>query len=216
MTRLPGIMGRVGWTTVTRVFALVAVVVVPLLSVAACGAPADPYQPSAAHYGQGALKEFRCITTGAGRQCWGLVPADRGLSDEIRLQKTRVVAGATIEGTLTVTNRDRHPVDLLYRGCRPSYGVAMTNGSAWTSPLFILPCNPHPLVMEPRANKFPVSVVTSYNECMPRGVPLQGGRRCVGRDGTTPPPLPPGKYWVVLVGLTLALPPSPPVLVTLT
>ena len=156
------------------------------------------------------------MTTRAGRDCWGLVPAEKGLSDEIRLDKTRVAAGANIEGTLTVTNRDRHPVELLYHGCRPSYGADLTNGSVGSSTVLILPCDPHPLVMEPGTNRFPVSVFTRYNECMPRVVPLQGRRRCVGPDGTTPPPLPPGKYWVVLVGLTLALPPSLPVLVTLT
>jgi len=73
---------------------------------------------------------------------------------------------------------------------------------------------PFPASVEPGANRFPVSVLTRYNECTPRRAPLQGGPRCVGHDGTKSPPLPPGKYWVVLIGVALALPPSPPVLIT--
>jgi hypothetical protein len=143
------------------------------------------------------------------------LPADKGLSDQVRLRDTRAKAGAVIGGNLVVTNRNRYPVALLYHGCRPAYGIDLTNGAAGSSQLFLLPCNPHPLVITPGTNKFRVSLVTSYNDCVPAGVPLQASRRCLGRDGTTPPPLPPGKYWMVLVGVDLALPPSPPVLVTL-
>jgi len=197
------------WTRLISVGAIVATMGVST----ACG---GHFHVSEGPYGEGSLNKVPCVETQAGRNCGGLLPADRGLSDAIRLDKTTVAAGTRILGTLTVSNHNKRAIDLLYRGCRPSYGVALTNRSGLYGDLFTLPCNPHSLVIEPGSNGFGVVVFTTYDGCAPTGTTTAVQPRCTGYPKAEVPALPPGKYLAVLVGLNLALPPAPPVTVTLT
>jgi hypothetical protein len=209
-----GRMKPVRGNPANRLARLVLVIAFVVL-VAACGGQPRAAQPSAVVYGQGALSAVPCVTAQAGRSCGGLLPANKGLSDRIHLDETRVVAGSRITGTLTVLNRGGGAVDLIYRGCRPSFRVALTDRNGLYGDVFQLPCPLRPLVIEPGANSFPVVVSTTYDSCVPDGPAAPDEPRCTGDLRAMVPPLPPGRYLAVLVGLNLALPPAPPVPVTL-
>jgi len=146
---------------------------------------------------------------------WGLLPSNKGLSDRIHLDETSVVAGSKTNGTLTVVNRGERAIGLSYRGCRPSYRVALTDREGLFGDAFQLPCPRRPLVIEPGPNSFPVVVSTTYDSCVPAGPVAPDQPGCTGGSRAMVPPLPPGRYLAVLVGVNLALPPAPPVPVTL-
>jgi hypothetical protein len=174
--------------------------------VAACGQPA-------VHYGQGELRQLTCSTDKFGtRSCGGLIAAPAGLTDSIHLDKTKVVAGSTVKGTLIVTNASGHTVNLLYRGCRPNYGIALTNGTIIARPAAAASCSRSPLVLKPGVTKLPTYMITTYQSCT-SGPPSPKVPQCAANGNI--PPLPAGRYLAVLDGLDLALPPAQPVPVTL-
>lgn len=184
----------------------VVLMVVSVLA-AACGQPV-------VHYGQGELRQLTCSTDKFGtRSCGGLIAAPAGLTDSIHLDKTRVVAGTTVKGTLIATNASGHTVNLLYRGCRPNYGIALTNGTILASPAFAASCSSAPLVLKPGVTKLPAYMITTYQGCT-SGPPHPPKVPQCAANGSIPP-LPTGRYLAVLDGVDLALPPAQPVPVTL-
>lgn len=196
-------------------WSVVAIVVAGML-IAACGQSHQPVpRRPVVQYGKGELRRLTCQTDNFGtRACGGLIAASPAITDSIHLDKTRVVTGNNIKGTLIVTNASRHTIKLLYRGCRPAYGLALTNGTILASPAFAAICTNVPLTITPGVNKFPVTVSTSYQGCT-RSPEAPGSNlpQCI--DTGEVPPLPPGKYLAALVGLDLALPPPEPVSVML-
>jgi len=183
-----------------------AVLMVVGLLVAACGQPA-------VHYGQGELRQLTCSTDQFGtRSCGGLIAAPAGLTDSIHLDKSRVVAGSTVKGTLIVTNASGHSINLLYRGCRPSYGIALTNGTIIARPAVAASCRSAPLVLNRGETKLSMYMITTYGSCT-SGPPSAKVPQCAANGNI--PPLPSGRYLAVLDGLDLALPPAQPVPVTL-
>jgi len=163
----------------------------------------------------GALGNVPCVTTQAGRSCGGLLPANKGLSDRIHLDETRVVAGSRITGTLTVLNREKEQSDLIYAGAAPRTGWPDRPERLVRGGFHSCPVHSGPLVIEPGANSFPVVVSTTYDSCVPDGPAATDEPRCTGDLGAMVPPLPPGNVPCRAVGLNLALPPAPPVPVTL-
>jgi hypothetical protein len=144
----------------------------------------------------------------------GLLPAWRQIHDRIHLDRTTVVAGSTIKGTLIVTNSARRVVDLA-QGCRPSYVVALSSPTYAPQVAFASTCNHRPFVLHPGRTKLPVKVLTTYLECTE-----SGGDAATSTvppcTSTSPPPLRPGSYRTLLIGNGLALPQPTPVVVTLT
>jgi hypothetical protein len=153
-------------------------------------------------------------TTTVPTHAHGLVPADRRISDRIALSKHRVVAGGTISGYLVVTSRASAPINLT-KECEPSFQVVVTDRSVRQEPAFDAMCTDQPLMIQPGANRFPVTVTATYFECgQPGATPRSTGPVC-GPDG--PPPLPACSYRPIVVGSgDLALPEQAPVGVTLT
>jgi hypothetical protein len=183
---------------------------------ASCGGHATAAPRETVHYGQGALKEIPCTPTRAGRNCGGLLPAAKGLSDQLQLDQRTVVAGRTIKGTLTVRNNTSRAISLLSRRCRPPYQVALTNKRGLFFAAFPMPCHIQRLLLEPGSNTFPVTVPTTYGSCVADRQTSADQPLCISRPKMSVPPLPPGRYLAVLIGLDLALPPPQPIPVTLT
>jgi hypothetical protein len=195
---------------------LVALVVLAMAA-PACGGHLRP-SPAAAPvlYGQGALRNLPCVVDGSGvRSCGGLLPAARGLVDHLQLDRTRVAAGTAIRGALVVTNDGDRTVNLAYKGCRPSYMVALTTSTFAPQYGFVLPCEAQPLAIKARTTTaLPISVSTSDLDarCTPATqAAVQGVPTCLANGMA---PLPVGTYFAVLVGQDLALPPPAPVVVT--
>jgi hypothetical protein len=186
--------GRAGRVT-QRLSVLVITAVMAMTVLSACGPDpqaVDPTSPLA----------HRTSTTSP------TTTAVARISDSISLSTTRAVAGTTIKGVFIVNNPGG-PIKLTDSdGCHPAYGVTLTTLA------FGLPCIGAPLTIKHGTNRFPVTVSTSYQECLPPGgtssVPVP---KCV--EGKIPP-LPPGTYHAKLASEGLDLPTPRPVTVRLT
>lgn len=144
----------------------------------------------------------------------GLIPAASHVEDRVVLTKSKVRAGTSITGTLIVTNASPVPINLTLR-CRPDFAVVISNPIIKQEPAFTTPCSSQPMFLHAGANRYPVSVTTTYLSCLqPGGRSVAPIRECT-KEG--PPPLPAGIYRTVLYGSgDLALPEPPPVEVHLT
>jgi hypothetical protein len=143
----------------------------------------------------------------------GLLRASPKLRDRIELTSTRVVAGPRLRGELIVTNRGQRPINLTRR-CKPSFAVALTNGSVPPGVAFAEICSNEPFVIAPGTTRFRLTVATTYSSCLqPGGTSTKSMPSCLA--GGIFPPLPPGRYRAVLVGDQIALPAPRPVVVTL-
>lgn len=140
----------------------------------------------------------------------GLIPAPRGLTDRLVLQRTHVTAGTPIKGTLVVTYRGRAPINLTHR-CRPQYAVAVTNHRFHQAPGFLSFCSAAPFIIKPGENRLAVTVYTTYLQCSEvASQATKASPACLhGRE--VMPSLPPGRYEAVLVGDGLPLPAPAPV-----
>lgn len=146
----------------------------------------------------------------------GLIPAHRGLTDRLILQRTHVTAGTPIKGTLVVTYRGRAPINLNHH-CRPQYAVGLTNPRFQQAPGFFSWCLLAPFIIKPGENRLAVTVYTTYLECSEvASQATKSSPACLhGRE--VMPSLPPGRYEAVLVGNgVLPLPAPAPVPVILT
>jgi hypothetical protein len=144
----------------------------------------------------------------------GLIPAASRISDRVVLSEHTVSAGTSISGTLEVTNQSPTAVNLT-RLCRPNFAVVIASGVIDQRPGFAQPCTNQPFIVEPGTNSFPISVLTTYFECLPPGSSsLTSEPSCTG---STMSPLPAGSYHTILYGSgDLALPEPAPVAVTVT
>ena len=143
-----------------------------------------------------------------------LLPAPRGLTDRLVLQRTHVTAGTAIKGALVVTYRGRAPLNLNRLNpngagltCRPQFALALTNQRIPPTVAFPQPCSQRPFLIKPGVNRLPVTVPTTC-QVSNQAPACPGGRRQL-------PPLPAGRYEAVLIGDGLALPAPAPVPVTL-
>ena len=145
----------------------------------------------------------------------GLLSVGSFVKDRVVLAKHTVRAGTTIAGTLIVTNASSNSVNLTQR-CEPHYAVVIGNRIVQQEPAFTKSCSSQPLNLHPGANRFPISVTTTYFECLqPGGNSASPLPKCSANG--EPPALPAGRYTTVLYGGgDLALPEPAPVNVTLT
>ena len=100
--------------------------------------------------------------------------------------------------------------------CLPQFQVVINNATVTQRPVATKMCSNGPLIVKPGINRFPITVVTSYFECVQSGrssvAPIP---ECTARG--SPPPLPPGVYHTTLVGSgTTPLPEPASVKVTVT
>jgi hypothetical protein len=130
-----------------------------------------------------------------------------GVSARIKLPSKSMVAGATMEATVTVQNDSGRAV--TGEGCGPLFKVALRNKT--TTP--IVPWNRcrELLTLPNGRSRYPVTLHASHLVCSRDG----GGSAPICVDGKAPP-LPPGKYRATLYQLpkVVAHPPSVAVKVT--
>ena len=148
----------------------------------------------------------------------GLLPASPSLSDRLVLRTSRVTAGARVPATIVITNRGQAPVKLAdSNGCRPSYAAAIVRGGE-PNVSFGASCSRHPLVLAPGVTRLQTTLSTRYLGCTPtKAQATPSVPQCLGgKQHPVIPPLPAGRYRVVLVGENLALPAPAAVTVQLT
>ena len=126
----------------------------------------------------------------------------------IKLDQTRVMAGVPIKGTAVLTNTG--PKRMLVQQCAIDgwLEVGLANKTTPFSPGFFEVECPPSVVLAPGPNRFPVTVLTTYESCLqPGGQAVVFVPKCLSTDqtgsSTALPPLPAGRYTakVVTVGL---------------
>jgi len=145
----------------------------------------------------------------------GLIPSDPALHDHIELSTNRVQAGSPLTAKLVIVNDSSKTINLS-SPCRPLMDVILANQSMPPSAIG----TPHPghclttpVLVHPGTTVRYLGVVpTTYLDCT--ASPGQQVVQCMA-DGRIPP-LPPGRYYAVLTGDGLALPPPTPVAVDVT
>lgn len=145
----------------------------------------------------------------------GSIPLHQpALDARVVLASTRVVPGATLHGTVIVTNTTDHAISQR-SGCVPSYQVLLTNPRYQPTVLWPASCETSrrgpAMSFPPGQTKIAVTVPTTYDACSQS--PVGGLPACV--NGGALPPLPAGSYHTELVTNGELLPPCPPVRVTL-
>jgi hypothetical protein len=158
---------------------------------------------------------------------WGTVAdastsTPRPIKVHLTLTQTQVVAGQPIKGTVVITNRTDKSITV--KTCAANGWLAVgLSGQVDSYPFgsLLVACPPS-IRLAPGANRFPVTVITTYASCVqpqPAGTPWAPVPTCTVSNGRlTKPPLPAGRYSTKfhLVGLT-GLTQSPnPVVVSLT
>lgn len=134
-------------------------------------------------------------------------PPAGALTIRIRLPSTTLVAGATVHGTLVVTNHT-HTTFNLTHGCRPHWGVGLGSSTIPFSPAFTTECASAPLLVPPGVNRLPFTLFVTYLRCLMSGTgSTPDFPACV--NGNQMPPLPPGRYQAQLVSETPALSAAP-------
>lgn len=145
----------------------------------------------------------------------GLIPANPALHDHIELSTGRVQAGGPLTATLVIVNDSSKAINLS-SPCRPLMAVILTSRSMPPGAIGTPQpnhCLKEPLLVHPgTTHRILRMVLTTYFDCT-----AQGGQQVMQclPDGKIPP-LPSGRYYAVLTGDGLALPPPVPVPVVLT
>lgn len=172
-------------------------------------------------YGYGILRNDPCTLTARGTlSCPGALTVP-GVSVSIQVDASRVVAGSPIRADVSVTNDTGHDVSLPAGTCPDSFALALTNASYTPAVSFTTPACSPPARLRAGWTVIRTTVLTTYEACIQPGSgtvaprrPLRPGSTtstvvpmCSG-TGRTPPPLPAGRYAVVLVPDTFPLPPA--------
>jgi hypothetical protein len=130
------------------------------------------------------------------------------IGPHLTLTTHRVIAGHPIEGTVVLTNTTHH--NIIVNTCASDGWLAVgLSGRVNSYPFssFLIRCAPS-IRLAPGANRFPVSVATTYAGCtqpQPGGTPPSVTPTCAMANAhLSPPPLPAGRYSTKLhlVGLT--------------
>jgi hypothetical protein len=123
------------------------------------------------------------------------------LTTRVELDGNSFVAGGpAIHGTVVITNNTDNPIALDSPGaCLGKWAVELTSPAASQHVAWTLDClSGAPRVVRPGANRFPVTITTTYSECFNQTAkPDPDSVACL--PGGLVPPLPPGNYEAVLV-----------------
>ena len=133
----------------------------------------------------------------------------------VELDQTRVAGGTSITGRAILMNTTRQ--DILVRQCAADgwLVVGLTSRNIPFNPAMPLVACPPTIRLHPGPNRFPITVITTYQECLqPDGQSETYIPPCLHGNGL--PPLPPGTYRtkVVTYGLPAATPTPHPINVT--
>ena len=116
----------------------------------------------------------------------------------VTLDARHVIAGDPIEGTVELTNTTHK--DIIVKTCAANGWLAVgLSGQVDSLPFgsFLVGCR-STIRLTPGANRFPVTVITTYTGCtqpQPTGTPATLMPVCVIADGhLSQPPLPAGRY----------------------
>jgi hypothetical protein len=197
-----------------RAWALAACTLGAASLLAACSSPGGP-APARSSPSQVPPSPAAGLASPSPRAAAGLLPAPRGVTDRLIVRQARLRAGPPLKVTLLVTYRGRTRIN-LNRGCRPHYAVVLTNRQFPPDVAFAADCSAQPFFIRPGENRLRVTVLTTYRGCTRS--PGQATRllpACQHGPRGLPPPLPAGRYTLVLVGAGLPLPAPAPVPVML-
>ncbi len=139
-------------------------------------------------------------TSGAGGRA--LAP----ITIRVGLDRTRVVAGMPIKGIVVVTNGTAKTIVVQQCAIDGWLAVGLATEKIRFSPVFAeVGCAPS-IELEPGRNRFPVTVVTTYESCLqPGGRSTTSIPTCLSAGSSfAPPSLPPGRYSIKVV--TMGLP----------
>ncbi len=126
----------------------------------------------------------------------------------VQLPRARVRAGATVHGSLVLTNRSGAPVDLKTT-CTPKWQVVLGSGKEPPGVAFSLECGVDPFIVKVGTTKLPFTLSTSYPGCAPDAASVSRDLpRC--RANGRPPPLPRGRYHAFLVTSDPSFPQAAP------
>jgi hypothetical protein len=128
-------------------------------------------------------------------------PSSAPIQVRVALHHTRVVAGSPIKGTVVLTNTTSRKITVESCARNGWLQVGLRGrGYAYQAISTLIACPPS-IRLAPGANRFPVTVLTTYEGC------LQAGGKSVTSlppcRSTGPPPLPAGRYFstVFIMGL---------------
>ncbi len=120
-----------------------------------------------------------------------------------------IAAGASAQGTLVIVNQSGSEQQLqVPPNCAPNWAIGLRNDRVDAVPVPVASCDPNPLVLAPGETRLPASITARYATCGG-----SGGATPACEPGGGMPPLPAGEYEIVVIGLTLDV---PPVAVTVT
>ena len=131
-------------------------------------------------------------TAGASR------PNPAPIKVRITLDSDRVAAGQRIKGTVLLTNTTHQTITVNTCADNGWLQVGLKgHGYAYQATSWLILCPPS-IRLVPGANRFSVTVLTSYETCsQPDGKSLTPTPKCISNHGHPPfgnPPLPSGKY----------------------
>ncbi len=138
------------------------------------------------------------------------------LTMQVVLDRTRVVAGSTINGEVVLTNTTPGPVSVTYCPDSGLVEVGLMNSHVPFDPAISAVYCSAILQLPPGPNDFPIQVLTTYQSCIGTGAAAVPTPPSCTPSG--PPPLPSGNYWTAVVstsGLSPATPSGTPIEVTL-
>jgi hypothetical protein len=155
----------------------------------------------------------------------GTAGASQSISTPVKvhvsLTNDRVLAGQRIKGTVLLTNTTHQTITVNTCAANGWLQVGLKgHGYAYQASSWLILCPPS-IHLVPGANRFSVTVLTSYETCsQPDGKSFTPTPRCISNHGHPPfgsPPLPSGKYstTVSIFGLPHLTRPPNPVKVTL-
>jgi hypothetical protein len=126
----------------------------------------------------------------------------------IQVPRTRVRAGATVHGSLVLTNHSGAPVDLKTT-CTPKWQVVLGSGKEPPGVAFSQECGVDPFIVKAGTTQLPFTLSTSYAGCAPDAASVSRDLpRC--RANGRPPPLPRGRYHAFLVTSDPSFPQAAP------
>lgn len=129
-------------------------------------------------------------------------PSSGPVEVRVALHRSRVVAGQPIKGTVVLTNTTSAIITV--HSCAQNGWLQIgLRGHGYTYQASSTPIACPPSIhLASGANRFPVTVLTTYQHCLqPGGDPVTSLPPCLS---TGPPPLPAGKYFttVIVMGLS--------------
>ena len=142
-------------------------------------------------------------------------PVPTAVTIEITLAHTRVTAGTTINGEAVLTNTTSGTIIVQSCAADGWFEVGLVSHQITFDPANPLVACPPSIRLLPGANRFPLSVATTYQGCTePGGSPATDSPPCATRG---PPALPAGSYTtkIVACGLPAGTSTPRPVSVTL-